>query len=368
MNGRVFLLLLISAAAGLSLVGCATQPTTIAAAEPPDVRQLIVGKPQIRLAGATPAEVKAIALGSAHSKGWALLEETPDKLILQRPMDPTSPQAVALGASGERNPIVEVTSYFLPEPGGVLVALAANLRTTALDQTTKTVDYTDTYRSDLMRSLQSLNETWAANRERVAAALTGTRSAAQSPEVPYPYGDPNADLEGVPSDPLKAAWASATTLVGEGASGAAASAQATATSAAPAPEISSPAAAPSSSQLSSSQPAAPPAWQPAWQPPAPRPGGAPVVDMTSSATAWGTSTTTTSAASATSPVAFNERPRTGMWAYYAEQFAITRGCALAEQGAVLVEQRPDAEVLDVPCQNLPTFRLRCHNGVCSSLL
>ncbi|MBK1701351.1 hypothetical protein [Thiococcus pfennigii] len=353
MNGRAFLFLLIAVAAGPSFVGCATQPMTSAAAEPVDVRTMIVGKPQIQLPGARLAEVRSIALGAAHSKGWTPVEETGDQLVLQRPMDPTSPQAVALGAAGERSPIVQVNTYLVEEPGGVRVALAAEVLTTAPDQTTKTVDYTEAYRADLERSLESLNETWVANRERVAAALTGTRSAAQSPEIPYPYGDPNADLDGVPSDPLKAAWASATTLVGEGSDGSATSGQATGASAPPAAGVSSPSAGPSSSQSSSSQPAQ-------------RSGGAPVVDM-NAATAWGTGTTTTSTASEASSVAFNERPRTGMWAYYAEQFAITRGCALTDQGAVLVEQRPDAEILDVACANLPTFRLRCHNGVCRGL-
>ncbi|AGA90265.1 hypothetical protein Thimo_1475 [Thioflavicoccus mobilis 8321] len=334
MNGRAFLLLLITLSGGLTVGGCATQPTTVAE-QPPDVRQLIVGKPQIRLPAARLAEVKSIALGAADSKGWTLVEDRADKVVLKRPMDPASPQAIALGANGGEEPIVEVTAYFVEEPGGVIVALTADALAKGPNQTMRRVDYTESYRADLKRSLQSLGETWAANRERVSAALAWHRSAAQSPEVPYPYGDPKAGLQGVPKDPLKAAWAEGTTLVDD-----------------------LPAASAASDQAGD---------QPAPQSAAAGSESAPVVTPSGPSTDSARSAAATPTVSNSNLVALDQRPRTGMWAYYAEQFAITRGCALTDQGALLIEQRPDAEILDVPCRNLPAFRLRCHNGVCRSL-
>ncbi len=342
-NRRLALLtVLIGLFAGLGMSGCATQPT-VGLGSPDDVMGEIVGKPQIKLPGASLAEVRSIAMGAAHSKGWTLVAEEDDRIVLQRPMDPSSPQAVALGAAGSTAPIVQVTSYFLSQPDGVLVALSAEVRTEGAEQTQQSVDYTASYQNDLQRSLESLRATWGANRERVAAALASQRSGSQSPEVSYRYGDPKADLTRPPSDPLKAVWAAETSLSGE-----------TKPSEQPPSDTDRRNPRPEDDDeeaiAKTRAPLGPP---PLVAPPLPGSSGRLDSGLDSRAAPAGGGLLTLS-----------QTTRSGMWAYYAEQYAMTRGCTLTDEGAVLIEHQPDHEIHEVACWNLPTFRLRCHNGVC----
>ena len=59
--------------------------------------------------------------------------------------------------------------------------------------------------------------------------------------------------------------------------------------------------------------------------------------------------------------------RTGVWAYYAEQYARLRGCEIDETGAQLIENRADGEVHKVSCVGSASYLLRCQNGVCRGL-
>lgn len=294
-RGHRLLRLLIALAALLALSGCVTLQSK-PDVEPADPRQQIAGLPQIRLAGAHLAEVKSIAMGAAHSKGWTLLTEEADRIVLERPMDPAAPQAVALGINDGSAPVIEVTTYFVEDPGGVFVALAAKAHVmtgeASGEQGARAFDYTDLYRSDLMRSLKALRETWAANRERVTTALASRRSRAQSPAVASSTsGQP-------PQETAQDAPSSATSATS--------------------PE----------SNLSVAE-------------------GATLGDNL---------------------VQLPEPPEVGVWAYYAEHYATTRGCTLSGQGAVLVERLPDhGEIHEVKCQNRQAFRLRCQNGICRSL-
>ncbi|MEY6432475.1 hypothetical protein ABC977_08670 [Thioalkalicoccus limnaeus] len=333
MNRRLLFSLSVAALCSVAVVGCATQPRTTQTA-PPDTATLIVGKPQIRLPGARLEEVRSIALGSAYSKGWTLISDSDDRIVLQRPMDPASPQAVALAAAGESKPIVEVTTYLLERPDGVLVALGAELLTTTSDQAALRVDYTALYQSDLKRSLDSLRATWADNRDRVAAAMASRRSPTQSPEVADQYADQRREASGaLPRDPFQAVWAAETSFVREG-----------------------------SDETAAAPTTRPPAADPTPPPPTSRTGGVPVItpapvvaQPTGPAAGSGMLTLNQSGTSA------------GLWAYYAEQYALTRGCTLTDEGARLIDRQPDYEIHQVSCQNRPTFILRCHNGICRSL-
>jgi hypothetical protein len=334
-NGRLLPRAAVALAIALAMAGCATQPTIQTPIEPPDPQQRIEGKPQMFLTGAQLSEVKSIAMGSAHTKGWTLVTETADQIVLQRPMDPTAPQTVALGAAPGSSPVVEVTTDFVEQPGGIIVALAAEVSFTGPDQVPRTIDYTEPYRADLTRSLASLRTTWAGNRERVLAALSSQRAAVQSPEVEDPYGDAQKDLSALPSDPLKAVWAAETTLVDE-------------TEPSPTTSQENPLQGDIEPTVTASPTAVASETAPSLQP-------APVREPTPSPP------------SGTGLIALDDVSETGMWAYYAEAYAMTRGCALTDQGAVLIERQPGAEIHDVQCTNRQGFRLRCHNGVCRSL-
>jgi hypothetical protein len=57
-------------------------------------------------------------------------------------------------------------------------------------------------------------------------------------------------------------------------------------------------------------------------------------------------------------------PPIGLWAYYAERYAQSRGCRLADRGAVLAQQRLGAEIHRVYCSNQPPLIVRCDQLGC----
>jgi len=331
-NRDVLCRLAFLACAALAIAGCATQATTVRT-EPRPFDEIAADKPQIWLPGARLAEVKSIALGAAHSKGWTLVSEEAERIELERPMDPASPQAIALGVDGVTEPVVKVTGFFAEGGGGVRVALDASVRTEGADAAGQGVDWTQAYRADLMRSLESLRSNWSANQERVAAALAARRSESQSPPL---ESDAQVDLSQPPNDPLKAAWAAETTLVDESAE-------------TPAPTTGPPG------------DAAEPTGQ---GEAAPRPGESPAISGDTPAPGAGARDGTGSPEPGM--LALQQRRQPAMWTYYAERYALSRGCTLTEQGSRVVEQHPDYEIHEIECWNRPSLRLRCHNGVCRS--
>ena len=58
---------------------------------------------------------------------------------------------------------------------------------------------------------------------------------------------------------------------------------------------------------------------------------------------------------------------TGVWAYYAEHYARIRGCSLAGEGAVLVEETKAYEVHRVYCEGGTTFLVKCNAGTCRGM-
>jgi hypothetical protein len=54
----------------------------------------------------------------------------------------------------------------------------------------------------------------------------------------------------------------------------------------------------------------------------------------------------------------------GTWAYYAEQFAIGRGCEIGDTGAVLLSTEDLHELHRVPCTNGPALLVRCDGNGC----
>ena len=61
------------------------------------------------------------------------------------------------------------------------------------------------------------------------------------------------------------------------------------------------------------------------------------------------------------------RPRTGLWAYYAERFAEQQGCELDELGAVLLQKTPAFELHEVHCKLSANLLLKCQGGICQGV-
>ena len=57
----------------------------------------------------------------------------------------------------------------------------------------------------------------------------------------------------------------------------------------------------------------------------------------------------------------------GVWAYYAERYAESRGCELTDAGALLDTSGPEWEQHQVDCRDGRFFRIRCEHGDCSGV-
>lgn len=166
---RLLMILLSLTAAGL-FSGCATGPRT-AGVDADEQLESIQG-PSTLIAGARVSDVRSLAMGAARSKGWTIVSATDQKLVLRRPVNTDSPQAVEQGlTSGGTPPEIEVKTVFLQRPDGVNVVTNAQLLTQGQAGREQRVDYTETYRDSLMRSLASLRGAWAAHHGRVARGL-----------------------------------------------------------------------------------------------------------------------------------------------------------------------------------------------------
>jgi hypothetical protein len=155
-------------------------------------------RPQLLLPGANRAEVKGLAMGSARAKGWTIVQSSDDRLVMQRPLNPSSPSALALeSAKSSVPPVIEVTSAFMEQSGGVNVALGATLITQSPgEKSPKRTDYTENYRDALMQSLGSLRTNWTANRQRVANAMPTLSPKSESAPVAAAENNPLAQVWG----------------------------------------------------------------------------------------------------------------------------------------------------------------------------
>ena len=140
-------------------------------------------RPQMLMPGASRSDVKGLAMGAARAKGWTIVKSTDDLLVVQRPLDPASSTALALGTANSASPaVIEVTSAFMEQSGGVKVALGAVLVNQAPgEKAPKRIDYTENYRDALNQSLESLRSNWTSNRQRVASAMPSQPSRSETP-------------------------------------------------------------------------------------------------------------------------------------------------------------------------------------------
>ena len=279
-------------------------------------------RPQLLIPGAIRSDVKGLAMGSARARGWTIVKSTDDLLVMQRPLDPSSPSTLTLGTIKSAGPpVIEVTSVFVEQSGGVNVALGAALITQPPDEKSPTrVDYTEHYRNALAQSLESLRSSWTANRQRVANAMPTQSSHSEPP----PAAAAGTDAEN--NRPLvqesEQTVADEASVTGE-------------TTADPNPTP-APTRTPAEPRLAPS-PAATPT-------PTPEPV-APEDNM----------------------LTLNQSSETGVWAYDAEQYARLHGCNVTDAGAQLIDSRVDGEIHKVSCVGADSYLLKCQNGVCRSL-
>ncbi len=312
MRRRLFHRVLTLYAVAMLVAGCATTPSTTA----PLVRY-DPDKPQIRLAGANVEYAKSVAMGSAVTKGWTIVDSSGNRLVLQRPLtgapDPTS---AVTQAPGSLPPVVEVESGFFERPGGVDVVLSAEVITNRGTKDEKRQDFTETYRDDLMRSLASLQAAWAATGARVAAATPPLQSA-QDLGAP-PTAEETQEIARTEGSgqwgPTK--WTSAPS--------------------------------------------------PAAQPTPPSAGAATVAEE-SNAPITSSPAQVEERGQADSMLVLSTPVDTGVWAYYAEHYAKAHGCILTGAGATLVRKQPEYEVHSVGCKSGQTLLLRCNAGTCEEM-
>ena len=366
MKFRLFAVVLLMVYALSMFGGCASTPTASS--------WDIGNRPQMLLPGAARSDIKGLAMGAARSKGWSVTRSTEDQLVMQRPLDPSSPTAVALGV-GSSPAVIEVTSLFLEQSGGVNVVLGAELVSTPPGEKEPVrTDFTETYRDALNQSLESLRASWSDSQGRIARAVPPLHVWDDEKAEAAPDTRAGADSQ----NPLVRHWADAVD-------------EEHAAKEREVPRAPEPYYAPAPPNDYVERPAAPLAPVPSAQPPAavqsgstpapePRYAGsspAPVVDGYSETRPYAPSPPPqplTLPAAPTEPVppeenllTLSETSGTGSWAYYAEQYARLRGCSVAGQGSILIESRSDGEIHKVPCQGSDSFLVKCQNGVCRDL-
>ena len=330
----------------LALAGCASVPSG----------KVPIGNisnlPQTLLNGATLENARSVAMGTARTKGWNIKSAETNRVMLERDLSPTSPQASALGST-LAPPKIEIETDLVERSEGTIVALKAFVITNPGTQDEQRINYTSDYESQLLISLNSLQSAWLEGRSRIASTVP-IPSAEDVAEQEVTQVSPNTDITVVepatagqpaspeqPPQPTQPALASASaptappppaqpapqpTYVAE------ASPAMPAASAAGLPETATPAVTPAPS-------------------PATSPAASPAVD----------------AAPRNDMMVLNSSARKGLWAYYAEDYARLRGCAIGDRGAVLMQEASAFELHEVECIGAANLLVKCQGGVCEGI-
>jgi hypothetical protein len=289
--------------------------------------------PSVFLAGANVPRAKALALDAALLKGWDVAESAREHVVFETLLDtPASdgpPNAADLGRPGRT--LLRIRADFVESTGGVTASLRADEIWFPGRPTQWSTDVTAPYRSNLMNALASLRTQWVRLEPSAARAQPGSRRTAAARVA----GQNGEDLEsqGSRAPSLIERLRSLTgtrPMVPPGESSVSARTPGAVRGEA--------------GRLGSSQPGAPSV--------APRtpPAGA---AEESAARTPGTAERDTGA----------DGPL-GVWAYYAEQRAVARGCTLSERGAVLVSERDGVELHRVYCAGGATMAVRCDREAC----
>ncbi len=364
------LLTLLTIGCGMLMTGCATTDPSA----PSDGRN----RPQTFLAGAEIAQAKSVAMGSAVSKGWTIVQSSDNRLLVGRPVDTTS--AESLVGAPVTSAALEVDTDFLKRQGGVAVLVGAALVANKGTKSEVKVDFTDRYTNELSQSLESLRRSWLENRSRIASATPPLpdKASGSSDNLPSSTGHSStgganagvADTGDWPTDDAApsrqdavAAWPEEPSI--------SPTTEPTASEdrlpVAPQPLDAPPA--PADWMAGTAAGRDPLAPRPAPVEPRSTPSPAPVESRTTPAQPAASSLTTGTrpTTAANDMLVLNRAAETGIWAYYAEHYAKIRGCAVASSGAVLEEKRPEYEIHRVPCEGGQDFLVRCNAGTCRGL-
>ena len=384
---RLLMVLLSLTAAGL-FSGCATGPRT-AGVDADEQLESIQG-PSTLIAGARVSDVRSLAMGAARSKGWTIVSATDQKLVLRRPVNTDSPQAVEQGlTSGGTPPEIEVKTVFLQRPGGVNVVANAQLLTQGQAGAAQRIDYTETYRDSLMRSLASLRGAWAAHHGRVArglppmsqqgaaaaetaAELNEQRGGAaagapqQSPisqTAPTAWGEAAAEPVAAPTPipaPVKTQVTAPAPVKAPAAAAGTAAAVKTAMPATKAP------ATPVNPTTAPTAPAAKAAPGTAAKPgtTAAKPPSAPTSTAKPVATATKTPADPAKPAPKTAQAPSPAPAQGGSQIAKAESFAQSRGCKVRPGRSFVHKRDADADFVRVYCVGDPPFLVKCGGGRC----
>jgi hypothetical protein len=325
--------------------GCATRPGMVVIGD-------ISSLPQTTLPGARLEYARALAMGTARSKGWSITEAAPNRLVLERELRRDSPQAQALGLGESATaPRIQVQTDLVERGDGVVVALRSIIVANPGTEGERRIDYTADYENELTISLSALQTAWLDHQRKIVS------------DVPLP----NAEV----------AAAQAADNAPDAAAEAAARAVAEGSPSTPQPEprpepVRTPPVSPSSDvsvRAPAPEPVAPvpdaatalPPATTASRLPAPSSAGLPA------ATTPAIPAPAAAPAGGNDMLVLNSGARKGLWAYYAEDYARLRGCALSELGAVLLQETATYELHEVHCAGGPNFLLRCQGGVCQEM-
>jgi hypothetical protein len=342
--------------------GCATQPRTDGAAV--DDESETISGPSTLIAGARVEDVRSVAMGSARSKGWTVVSASNQKLVLRRPVSPDAPQAIEVGSGADGvPPSVEVTTMFRQAPGGVNVTVNAQLVTRAQVQgedakgpVEQRTDYTESYRDNLLYSLEALRSTWAAHHQRVARALppigaAGQAAAATAAEL---KGDQPGTTEAQDEAPLQSPLPPEATPTAWGAP------------LEDEPEPTVPAEPPTAARVAPVAAAVQTTTAPGSQTAAAPAGTFPTPVRTQGAQAQPYAGAAT-VSSADNMLVLDRGPPARSEVGNAEQYAALRGCDVRSGRTALVKRDGSSEFLRVYCTGDPAFLVKCTDGVCKGL-
>jgi hypothetical protein len=347
--------------------------------------------PQVVLPGARMQDARAVAMAAARTKGWEITTADANRLLLERPLPPDLPQAQALG-SALAPPRMQVETGIVERGDGAIVALQAFVLTNPGTPDEKRIEYTSEYENQLLISLSSLSSAWIAARDKVRADVPVLAEFEGEADTETSAGGNLGDV--------------ATTVTADGVDATGGSATAQAADATAAADVASEASEPWRAPSRATVPATttPATTIQAAATPAPRPAR-PTPQRTAAVTTAQTNTTagaptaasgvvaptieaprspTTAAEAAASPppaapitpagsagdnsmLVLNQGTRKGLWAYYAEDFARLRGCALGERGATLIQETGGFEVHEVQCVGSNNLLVKCRGGVCEPM-
>lgn len=319
MNRRFFFVLPMLMGIGLFVGGCSSTGSSLLSYDP--------NKPRTFLPGAEVEQAKSLAMGSAVTKGWKVVDSSDNRMVVKRPLDATAAQSV----TGEpvSTASVEVESQFFKRQDGVDVVVGASLIANKGLKTERKINFTDSYKDDLNRSLNSLRRSWDENRWRVASAtppLPTKVAVAEDEDAASPatgFSDAQVADSGAELTPDAGSAVTPTALP----------------SSAPVPVAAAPAAA----------------------------AVAPVEDRTAGAVPPPVAASSAPAGPANNMLTLNRQAEPGVWAYYAEHYAKIRGCELSGNGTTLEQKQPEYEIHRVNCDNEKTFLVKCNAGTCRGM-